>query len=218
MTSVDRAAGSVRRVGVFGGAFDPPHLAHRALAEAALSELALDRLHIIPTGRAGHKTRPLTDPAHRLALCERAFAGLDGCRLDARELTRDGVSYTIDTLEALASEYPGAQLFLVIGDDQLAAFKTWRRWDEVLTLATLAVASRALPAGGGSVAGGGLSAPLLSPDVPFVRLKTPYLDISATEVRARVAAGADDPAGLTKLVPEAVASYISQHSLYQKPS
>mgnify|MGYP006207281187 CR=1 FL=1 len=135
---------SLQRVGMFGGAFDPPHWAHRALAETALRQLGLDALHILPTGHAWHKPRQLSPAEHRVAMCRLAFDGLLNVHFDEREIRRDGPSYTADTLRELAREYPGAQLFLVLGADQLLAFRTWVRWQEVLDLATLAVQATAL--------------------------------------------------------------------------
>lgn len=205
---------AVQRVGVFGGAFDPPHRAHRALAEAALSGLRLDRLHLLPTGQAWHKSRNLTAAEHRVAMCDRAFGDLPGALVDRREIQRTGATYTVDTLDELGREYPGARLFLVIGADQLAAFKTWKRWTDILAKATLVVAERHLP-------GDRHTATAETPghaDPPFVSLNSPLMPISATAIREACAAGALSPAELAQLVPEAVASYISQHFLYQKPS
>ena len=134
---------TIRRVGMFGGAFDPPHGAHRSLAEAAIEQLHLDVLHVLPTGQAWHKSRPLTDAAHRVAMCSLAFGDLPRVRIDQREIHRHGPSYTADTLAELQREYPQAELFLVLGADQLLAFRQWVRWQEVISLATLAVAARA---------------------------------------------------------------------------
>lgn len=172
---------AAQRIGVFGGAFDPPHWAHRALAETALAQLALDALLILPTGHAWHKSRALTPAPHRLAMCRLAFDGLERVHIDARETRRPGPSYTADTLQELAAEHPGAQLFLVLGADQLLAFQSWQRWQEVLRHATLAVANRPLHADG-PVAEPDLS----GVDLPFERLHMPLHPISATAVRARV--------------------------------
>ena len=200
----------VERVGVFGGAFDPPHWAHRALAEAALAVLQLDRLHILPTGLAWHKFRTLSDATHRLAMCRLAFDDLPAVRVDDREIRRASATYTVDTLEELRAEYPVARLFLLIGEDQLAAFKRWRRWQDVLSMATLVVAARADR--------DGVTDLKASPDLPFQRLDQPLSPLSSTEIRALAAAGAQGYETLAALVPEAVASYISLHSLYQQPS
>jgi len=183
---VSATPAAAQRIGVFGGAFDPPHWAHRALAETALAQLALDALLILPTGHAWHKSRALTPAPHRLAMCRLAFDGLERVHIDARETRRPGPSYTADTLQELAAEHPGAQLFLVLGADQLLAFQSWQRWQEVLRHATLAVANRPLHADG-RVADGPVAEPDLSGvDLPFERLHMPLHPISATAVRARV--------------------------------
>lgn len=202
---------SIGRIGVFGGAFDPPHRAHRALIETAMATLALDRLLVLPTGHAWHKSRALSDAGHRLAMCELAFGDLPGVQVDRREIERPGSTYTIDTFEELAGEWPEATWFLLIGEDQYRSFTTWRRWQDLLGRVTLVVAAR--PGATGSEGDG--------PDrvepsqVPFLRLDMPVSTISSTAVRSMAAEGSP---GLATLVPDPVASYISTHSLYQKPS
>lgn len=203
------------RIGMFGGAFDPPHWAHRALAETALKQLGLDRLHILPTGQAWHKTRVLIPAEHRVAMCERAFAGLPNVLVDQREIRRDGPSYTADTLAELAAEYPGAQLFLVLGADQLLAFKTWVRWQEVLQCATLAVANRGVNIGAEAVSDSQVEQDLSGVDIPFIRLDMPLHNLSATAVRAQVHGKSRRYPDLDVLVPEGVARYISEHHLYR---
>lgn len=207
-----------RRVGVFGGAFDPPHWAHRALAETALEQLGLDVLHILPTGHAWHKTRVLSPAADRVAMCHLAFDDLAGVKIDEREIHRKGPSYTADTLHELAVEYPGAQLFLVLGADQLLAFRSWVRWQEVLELATLAVANRATHIGADAPLDQATETDLSQVELPFERLHMPLKNISATAVRARLEQAAQSASALEVLVPEAVAGYISTHHLYQNPT
>ena len=206
-----------RRVGMFGGAFDPPHWAHRALAETALTQLGLDVLHILPTGHAWHKSRILSSAEDRVAMCELAFGDLPDVRLDPREIQREGPSYTADTLRELQREYPQAELFLVLGADQLLSFKSWVRWQEVLELATLAVANRATNIGADASLDQDLETDLSGVDLPFELLNMPLKNISASAVRARVGQPALSAAALDVLVPEAVARYISQHHLYQPP-
>ena len=212
-----RAAGPLR-VGMFGGAFDPPHWAHLALAETALSQLGLDVLHILPTGHAWHKARVLSPAADRVAMCHLAFGHLDRVKLDEREIHREGPSYTADTLRELKREYPGAQLFLVLGADQLLAFRSWVRWQEVLELATLAVANRATNIGADAPLDQEVETDLSQVDLPFERLDMPLKNISATAVRARLGQAAQSARALEVLVPEAVAGYISTHHLYQTPT
>ena len=203
-----------RRIGVFGGAFDPPHCAHVALAAAAIEQLQLDELRVIPTGFAWHKSRPLSPADHRMAMATLAFSRLPGVIVDDRELRREGSSYTIDTLEALMAEQSGSVLFLVIGGDQLAAFNQWRRWQDILKIATVCVAQR-LPQRGKSAHP--VDRPSALPD--FLPLEFPAMPVSATEIRLRLAAQGRDPGcvqdDLQGLIPQDVAAYISQHRLYQ---
>ena len=204
-----------QRVGMFGGAFDPPHSAHRALAQAALNQLRLDVLYILPTGLAWHKSRTLSDAEHRVAMCERAFADLPGVRIDQREIRRAGPSYTADTLNELSAEHPGAQLFLIVGADQLLAFRSWVRWDEVLRLAQLAVANRPVQLGAADTAGAMVETNMSSTELPFVRIDMPLQLTSSTAIRAHVRGQSQRHPDLEVLVPEGVARYISEHHLYE---
>ena len=196
-----------QRVGLFGGAFDPPHRTHVALAQAAIAQLQLDVLHVVPTGQAWHKQRPLTAAPHRLAMCRLAFAQVDRAVVDARETLRSGPTYTIDTLEELQAQYPDAQLYLIMGEDQARALATWHRADDLGRAAIICAASRA-----------GADAPAPAADVlhplhgrPLQRLQLPPSPLNATEIRDRLARGQS----VAPLVIESVARYIDQHHLYQ---
>lgn len=202
------AAGAVRRVGVFGGAFDPPHVAHVALARAALEQLALDELRVLPTGQAWHRARATTASAHRLAMARIAFGDLPRTVIDERELRRPGPTYTIDTLRELKAEQPDALLFLVMGEDQVASFTRWHEWQAIPQLATICVAARAARPEHAVAPDLGERLPA---QTPVVLLRLPSMPESATEVRQRVAAGE----GIAHLVPAGVARYIDEHSLYQ---
>jgi nicotinate-nucleotide adenylyltransferase len=203
---------------MFGGAFDPPHWAHRALAETALQQLALDALHVLPTGQAWHKARVLSAAAHRLAMCEAAFGDLARVRIDPRETLRDGPSYTADTLRELAAEYPGARLYLILGADQLMAFRHWSRWQEVLRYATLAVANRPLHLAAHADAPESVEADLSTVNVAFQRLHMPLHPTSSTAIRAHVHGQSRRHPDLDVLVPAGVARYISDHHLYEAPT
>jgi nicotinate-nucleotide adenylyltransferase len=191
------------RVGMFGGAFDPPHRAHVALARAAIGQLRLDRLIIFPTGNAWHKDRTLTAAEHRLAMARLAFAGVPGAEVDDRELRRTGPTYSVDTLRELQAEHPGAQLHLLMGEDQAGGFSGWHAWQEIARLAVLCVAGRGT--------GEGVAALRALPGVRVELLQLPQMPESATEIRARLTAGQD----ITDLVEPAVASYIESQHLYQ---
>lgn len=205
---------------MFGGAFDPPHCAHRALAETALQQLALDVLHVLPTGQAWHKSRVLSTAAHRLAMCQAAFGDLTRVHIDPREMEREGPSYTADTLSELADQYPGARLFLVLGADQLMTFRNWSRWEEVLRYATLAVANRPLHLAADAVASEGVEVDLNSVGIPFQRLHMPLHPTSSTAIRAHLHGQSHSnlPFDLDVLVPDGVARYISDHHLYETPT
>lgn len=195
-----------RRIGVFGGAFDPPHLAHLALLQSAMAELHLDELRVVPTGQAWHKTRTLTASEHRLAMAQLAFSNLPNVLVDAQEIKRRGPSYTIDTLRGLAQTEPHAELFLIIGADQAAALTTWRAWQDILQLAIICVADRSNSTGASTL----FDAEKLFP-ARFLHLKMPALTISATQIRATISARQP----VNTLVLDAVARYIADHHLYQ---
>lgn len=189
---------------MFGGSFDPPHNAHVALATLALHELALDELRWIPAGQPWQKARVITPSAHREAMVRLAMDDEPRFVLERCEIRRNGPSYTLDTVRELQAAQPGAQWFLIIGQDQYAGLHTWRDWRELLGLVTLAVANRP-----GTV---------LAPHADVLALAhravpLPMLAIASTDIRARVAAGQD----ISTLVPEGVARYIEAHHLYQSP-
>jgi nicotinate-nucleotide adenylyltransferase len=196
---------SPTRIGIYGGAFDPPHLAHEALAQAAVSQYALDTLLIVPTGHAWHKSRTLTPAAHRIAMARLAFADLPQARIDTRETQRAGATYTIDTLHELHSESPQAELFLLMGQDQLAFFPQWHRFEEITQIATLLVAMRAdsMPA----------HRPKDSQNPVKIGFSTIHMaasPISATRIRLLNA----QRLAIDHLVKPAVARYIAQNRLY----
>ena len=209
-----------RRVGFLGGAFDPPHRAHRALAQAALCHLQLDELRIVPTGQAWHKPRALTPGVHRLAMVGLALGDLPGVVVDRCELDRSGPSYTVDTLERWRSQHPADALFLIIGADQARALPTWHRWQQLLTLATICVAERPEstgPAGQNdaqNAPGSGAAFPgLAAGSGRWQTLPMPAMPLSATAIRERLAAGQE----VAEWVAEPVARYIARHRLYQRP-
>ena len=198
------------RIGVFGGAFDPPHNAHVALVQAAIAQLDLSELHVIPTGIAWHKARTLTLPQHRLAMTRLAFQDVPRVVIDKRELERAGPTFTIDTLVALKQEHPTAELHLIMGADQFVAFRKWHRWEAVLDLAIICVAERA-----NNTRASGLFESFLAKKDRFRSLELPVSPISATQVRQVVLDGLTDSFDISRLVPWAVARYISDYALYQ---
>ena len=198
------------RIGIFGGAFDPPHNAHVALAKTALSELELDTLHVIPTGQAWHKARTLSEPEHRLAMTRLAFSDVAQVAVDDREIKRAGPTFTIDTLQSLQTENPGAQLYLLMGSDQFAAFEQWHQWRAITRIAIICIASRAR-----FDWGKGQSNAEKEPKIHTATLDMPQMPVSATQIRQLVASGLGENQVMADLLPPAVASYIAKHRLYQ---
>ncbi len=192
----------MRRIGVFGGSFDPVHNAHVALAGVALEQLRLDEVRWIPVGQPSQKTRLLADGADREAMVRLAIAGEPRFVLDRTELRRRGTSYTLDTVREFRAAEPDAEWFLVLGQDQYASLNTWRDWRDLVGLVTLAIANRP----GAEPAVNAMVARTASQIVTL-----PMMDMSSTEVRRRVAAG--EPIG--DLVPAAVAGYIERRRLYR---
>ncbi len=204
----------IQRLGVFGGAFDPPHLAHVALVEAAVRQLQLAQVRVLPTGEAWHKQRPLSGAAHRLAMCELAFQHLPQVVLDARETQRTGPSYTVDTLNQLQNEFPQAQLFLLLGDDQRRSLPHWHQIEQIGRIAIICAAGRDKGVRAWSEENNTLPTDLSLPDTLQARLQTldmPLMPHSATGIRELLAS--DQP--ISGLVPPAVERYIHEHHLYR---
>ena len=192
----------VRKIGLFGGSFDPVHEAHLALARQALDQLQLDELRWVPAGHAWQKNRAMTPAAQREAMLRLAIEGEPRFVLERCELQRAGPSYTLDTLRELQVATPAAKWYLLLGQDQYRNLHTWHGVDELLQRVTLAVALRP---------GEPAEADARVRAAPMVALAMPPMDISATEIRRRAAAGRD----ISALVPSAVAQYIYQQGLYR---
>jgi nicotinate-nucleotide adenylyltransferase len=200
----------LKRLGVYGGAFDPPHLAHHTLAAAAITQLGLDQLRIFPTGQAWHKSYQPTAAEHRVAMARLAFADLVGVRVDTRETQRPGATYTIDTLTELQAENPDAELFLLMGSDQFRAFDTWHRWQNIAKIATICIAARAIST---SAKDQKDAEKQVQTACKMVYIQMPPMTISATDIRERVRQGL----GIDHLVNADIARYIAKYHLYTAP-
>ncbi len=191
-------------LGLFGGSFNPPHVGHLAVAEAAAEAAGLGRVVWMPANTPPHKRSGhiLAAPEHRLAMTRLAAEGNARFEVSEVEVRRAGVSFTVDTLRALRAAHPEADLALVLGGDSLAGFATWREPAAILRLARLVVYRRP----GSDEAG--------VPDEVLARttfVDAPPLDLSSTAIRARIAGGKT----VRYLVPDAVRAYVAGHGLYR---
>lgn len=203
------------KLGLFGGSFDPVHLGHLLVAQAAIEELGLDRLYFIPAAQSPFK--PAGQPASapiRLQLLRLALAGKTNCEIDDQEIRRGGISYTIETLRDFAKRFPKAELFCLIGADNAATLNEWREAGELAKLAVFVAIPR-------PVGSSGFGRPEPSRNVrdgtpnfpsPFRgrTLKGFPLAVSSSQIRARVKAGLP----IELLVPPAVAEAIRAAKLY----
>jgi nicotinate-nucleotide adenylyltransferase len=190
----------VPRLGLFGGSFDPVHLGHLVVAQSAFEELELSRLFFIPAAQSPFKPESEAAPGHlRLAMLRLALAGEPGYEVDAREIQKGGVSYTIDTVRAYATRFPGAELFYLIGADHVSKLPQWR---EAAALAAL-IHFVVIPRPG--------EADVPAP-APFrIRTLSGFpLAVSSSQIRARLKAGAS----IRNLVPAPVAEFLRQNRLY----
>ncbi len=190
----------IRRLGILGGTFDPPHTGHLLLALDALDQFRLDRLLLVPAARQPLKLgQEMTSPADRLAMVRLLEAADPRIAADGREVERGGLSFTIDTMRALRGEHPNAELFLLMGEDTAATLPQWREPEELAGLVHVVVVGR------------GTEARPVPAGFRGDRMATRRVDISATEIRARVR----DGRSIRGFVPDAVADYIATHSLYR---
>jgi len=188
------------KIGIFGGSFDPVHLGHLLVAQAAIEELGLDKLFFVPAAQSPFKAENKIAPAEiRLQLLQLALAGKSNCEIDEQEIRRGGISYTIETLRDYAKRFPGAQLFYLIGADNIAKLNEWREANELAKLAEFV----AVPRPGETVA---------EFPKPFRGriLKGFPVEISSSQIRARVKANLP----IENLVPPFVAGAICAAKLY----
>jgi nicotinate-nucleotide adenylyltransferase len=192
---------SNRRLGVFGGTFDPPHVGHLVTALNVGYALGLDEVLLVvahvPWQKEG--SRPLTPSEDRFAMVQAAVAGVAGLSASSIEVDHGGASYTADTLVFLRDSEPGVKLFTILGDDAASRLTTWQRWEEVVERSRLVVVDRP-------------GDPVDLPDVAeWIRVEVPHLEVSSTDLRARIRDGRP----LDFLIPPAVLAVIAERGLYQ---
>jgi nicotinate-nucleotide adenylyltransferase len=199
------------RIGIFGGSFDPPHVGHLMVALDALDELALDRLLIIPAAQQPLKGMHATDAEDRLAMARACFGGLPRIEVDPVEIDRGGLSFMVDTVETLRLRWPSASLFLLLGDDAVESLPRWHEVTRLVSLVQLVVLSRGDRP---TEATGAVSAVERVGAATTRRVATRRIDVSSTEIRARVR----DGRSIRGFVSDAVETYIATTGLYLRNS
>jgi len=184
------------RLGILGGTFDPVHNAHLAIARLALEQLVLEKILWIPTGTPGYRKPALASGADRIAMLRLALAGEPRFAIDEFELQAGVSGFTYDTVKTFKEKSPNAEFTLLMGADQYAKRNTWHRWPELAKLCRIAVFER--------------------PDSPksegdAVHLRMTPIDISASDIRTRIARGED----VSGMLPAPVLGYIRAHGLYR---
>ena len=190
------------RLGIFGGSFDPPHVGHLLVAVDAFEALRLDRLVFVPAAVQPLKAGLASATAHqRLAMVRLLVDGDERFTVDAVEIDRAGVSYTVDTLQTFAQRYPDAERFFLVGEDAMAAFGAWREPQQILKLARVAILRRP----------GATEKTIETQLDGTITLATRLVEVSSTEIRERVQARKS----IRGFVPESVAAYIETERLYR---
>jgi len=190
----------LRRVGLFGGTFDPPHVGHLVTAVNVRHALELDLVILmvanVPWQKEGSRT--ITPAPHRLAMVEAAVRDVAGLEPGRQEIEHGGPSFTADTLAVLAGQFPVAEFFTIIGDDAAAGLRTWTRWEEVVDRSQLVVVDRP-------------GEPVdLDGEIGWIRVEVPRLEVSSTDLRARFTDGRP----LDYLVTQPVLDVIRSSDLY----
>lgn len=200
-----------KRIGIYGGSFDPIHIGHLIIAEMARQECHLDKVLFIPAGNPPHKTdRQLAPSSKRYDMVQLAIEGNPYFEISSIEIERQGKSFTIDTLKELREIYSsGWEFWLIIGMDSLLEIRTWRNANDITKLCKLAV----YPRPGYSLDEHSQEVELLCRElgIEMAFVQGPSVEISSTEVRKRIRTGKS----IRYLVPDSVESYIQEHSLYK---
>ncbi|WP_166819875.1 nicotinate-nucleotide adenylyltransferase [Thalassoroseus pseudoceratinae] len=194
------------RIGIYGGTFDPIHFGHLVLAEQCRDSLDLDEIWFVLAGDPPHKTDLLiTESTHREAMLRLAIAGNETFRLDRRELTRSGRSYSVDTLQEITDENPRDEIFFLIGSDSLRDFPTWRHPQRIAELATIVAVNRGddIISDVENIVGEQIAKAVQTVQIPGI-------EISSSNIRRRVQL----QKSVRYLLPPSVEIYISEHNLY----
>jgi nicotinate-nucleotide adenylyltransferase len=200
-----------RRIGVFGGSFDPIHYGHLLMAEQCREQARLDRVLFVPASQSPLKSHaPVAEAKHRVEMLKLATAGHTSFAIETAELDRPGPSFTVDTLRELAQRAPGDTWHWIVGSDSFREFHKWREPSEILNLAIPLVVARPGHTTSLEVVRSLVSAERWS-ELQGYRIETPLLDISSSDMRRRVAEGRS----IRYMTARAVEMYIQTHALYR---
>jgi nicotinate-nucleotide adenylyltransferase len=192
-----------KRIGIFGGTFNPLHKAHLKIAERAKRQFHLDTIYFVPVNLPPHKyMNPSVTPKHRLAMIKLAIREANGFKTSDIELKRLGVSYTVDTLMHFKRSYPRREFYLIIGADNLVQFSSWRSQKKILQNSTLVVYKRK-----------GYNSALKNRNIDYKLIKGSAMEVSSTKIRRMIGQNRK----IARYVPEIVVNYIKKHLLFKRP-
>ncbi len=205
----------MRRIGIVGGTFDPPHYAHLVLAEHAHEELALDLVLFVPAGQPPHKASTRTPLEHRVAMLERALSDNDKFRLSRVDIDRPGPHYTVDMINLLREHDPGAELIFIMGEDMFNSLPRWERAEALFMEGQLPVAVMRRLGERGTLRPDKHHEVFPGLERVVTMLKSPLLEVSSTDIVRRLQEGRS----VRYLLPDPVLDYIYRHDLYvQNPA
>lgn len=184
------------KIGILGGAFNPPHIGHLVLAQDMLKALGLDKIFFIPTNRSPHKQGCRTEAVHRLKMVQLNIAGNRRYEAMDLEIKRGGISYTIDTIKELKELYSRSEFYLIVGSDLAGAFSSWHKFEDLRTMVKIAVARRD-------------NYPLDNKN-SFLMVDIRQVDISSSRIRELISKGDD----VRPFLKQRVFDYIAEHKLY----
>lgn len=201
------------RIGILGGSFDPPHIGHLWIAEAVRETLKLDEIRWIPAAVSPLKPDgPIASNEQRKQMVALAVSGCSEYLVDDRELKRGDVSYTVDTLDELKTEFPTAELFLIMGSDSLASIRKWHQPEKLMKLATLVVLQRGADADIDLKVLSGLASDLQIQKIQESQVSMPLIELSSSEIRERLR----DGRSIRFRTSRSVEAYIKAQKLYQE--
>jgi nicotinate-nucleotide adenylyltransferase len=186
----------MKRIGILGGTFDPPHIGHLIIAQEVLDSLQLEEVWFIPTYEPPHKNKASVQVENRIEMLQHALTSNESFQLNTIEVNRAGKSYTYDTMIALREQYPGADFHFIIGADMVEYLPKWYKIDELINLVRFVGVKR--------------SGYKLETNYPIIEVNIPLVDISSTLIRKRL----QENKSIQYLVPESVHTYIKEHGFY----